>query len=291
MLEFYLLDCLSRWLFFTPNMRQGRRKGETRDTYAWMMLLSGVMKVGLDNIPPVTLLLGIGQLAVFFLDDYTRTHSICVLPAAVWYGLEFYRLLTGVVYHLSDNHIAFNMASLLYKGIVLENALGSPRFLCLTLLLTVLSSTLFVLLAVVLSEVDLYPGAMSVCAAGFSGVLFAYTVVINHDHRVQGHTQPRLLGMQLPVLLPTKHLAWFELFMIYYLVPGSSFLGHLAGILAGLLYLTGIFHPLLSFCDGVTAASLFGGQPHINRPEPVAAPGRRAGGGNRVIRDGVIYYQ
>ena len=41
--------------------------------------------------------------------------------------------------------------------------------------------------------------------------------------------------MGLPFAVPTKYLSWVELFLIYILVPRSSFFGHLCGILAGTL--------------------------------------------------------
>jgi hypothetical protein len=50
--------------------------------------------------------------------------------------------------------------------------------------------------------------------------------------------------MGLPFAVPTKYLSWVELFLIYILVPRSSFFGHLCGILAGTLCNTP--HPL--FC-------------------------------------------
>nr|CAD7432320.1 unnamed protein product [Timema monikensis] len=38
------------------------------------------------------------------------------------------------------------------------------------------------------------------------------------------------------VLLPVRYAAWAELVLIHILVPRASFMGHLAGILAGLIY-------------------------------------------------------
>ncbi len=38
------------------------------------------------------------------------------------------------------------------------------------------------------------------------------------------------------MLVPTQYLYWFELVLIHLLVPGSSFFGHLCGIVAGILY-------------------------------------------------------
>ena len=39
------------------------------------------------------------------------------------------------------------------------------------------------------------------------------------------------------LLVPARFAAWAELILIQMFVPGVSFLGHLGGILAGLLYL------------------------------------------------------
>ena len=37
--------------------------------------------------------------------------------------------------------------------------------------------------------------------------------------------------------IPTKYAAWAELALIQLLVPNASFLGHLCGIAAGLIYI------------------------------------------------------
>lgn len=66
-------------------------------------------------------------------------------------------------------------------------------------------------------------------AAGFSGVLFAMKVVLNS--RSDDYTN--VYG----VLVPSRYAAWAELILIQMFVPDVSFLGHLSGILAGLVYL------------------------------------------------------
>jgi len=66
-------------------------------------------------------------------------------------------------------------------------------------------------------------------SAGFSGVLFAMKVVLNS----QSDDYTNVYG----VLVPARYAAWAELILIQMFVPGVSFLGHLSGILAGLVYL------------------------------------------------------
>lgn len=83
----------------------------------------------------------------------------------------------------------------------------------------------------------------SECAVGFSAVLFAMKMVLNWD-------SPDFTNVY-GVLLPSRYAAWAELFLIQMFVPGTSFLGHLCGILAGLIYvnsgplLRGSFSPFV----------------------------------------------
>lgn len=66
-------------------------------------------------------------------------------------------------------------------------------------------------------------------AVGFSGVLFAMKVVLNSPS--ENYTYVHGL------VVPARYAAWAELVLIQMFVPGVSFLGHLGGILAGILYL------------------------------------------------------
>lgn len=46
------------------------------------------------------------------------------------------------------------------------------------------------------------------------------------------------------ISFPTQHAAWLELVLISMITPNASFLGHLAGILAGFLYMHGLVHAI-----------------------------------------------
>ncbi|GMN60048.1 hypothetical protein TIFTF001_029135 [Ficus carica] len=66
-------------------------------------------------------------------------------------------------------------------------------------------------------------------AVGFSGVLFAMKVVLNS----QCESYTNMFG----VIVPSHYTVWAELIPNQMLVPGVTFLGHLGGILAGILHL------------------------------------------------------
>ncbi|WCJ39664.1 RHOMBOID-like protein 14 [Euphorbia peplus] len=122
------------------------------------------------------------------------------------------------------------MISLMWKGVQLETSMGSSQFASMVASLLTISQGISLLLSNSLLLFFHYPTPFySEYAVGFSGVLFAMKVVLNS----QSHHYTFLHGL----ILPARHAAWAELLLIQMFVPRVSFLGHLAGILAGLLYL------------------------------------------------------
>jgi len=62
-----------------------------------------------------------------------------------------------------------------------------------------------------------------------AGVIFALKVLTSRE------TPPGREWVQF-IWVPTRYAAWAELILIHLLVPNASFMGHLAGILSGLIY-------------------------------------------------------
>lgn len=124
----------------------------------------------------------------------------------------------------------YNMISLMWKGVQLEGMLGSKQFAVMVTVLLGLSHGLVVVASSLLARFTESTGPLySECSVGFSGVLFALKVVLNWNS--PSHTN--VYG----VLVPSRYSAWVELAVIQMFVPGTSFLGHLCGILAGVIYM------------------------------------------------------
>jgi len=167
----------------------------------------------------------------FFCILYVFCFYICIsilLPFKVNLG---WRLFTAPFLHGNEMHLLYNMSSLLWKGRILESHMGSSRFALLCLVFTGLSSAIEVFASLVLDRVFAYGGPLRTLSVGFSGVLFALKVILQSKQRGVSHV------FSIPV--PSEHLYWAELIIVSLIYPQASFLGHLCGILTGLLYTRG----------------------------------------------------
>lgn len=158
--------------------------------------------------------------------------SVCLSVQAVLKWKEYERLFLSAFEHADDIHLYYNMLSFLAKGRTLERHFGSPYFAYLLSVFTVLTSVTYVGLEVLLSEIFHDKGYYKICAVGFSGVIFALKVLTTHYWET-GHR--RYFGMRVSA----KYAVWVELLAIQLMVPNASFVGHLAGILVGVMYTQG----------------------------------------------------
>ncbi|XP_065267072.1 rhomboid-related protein 4 [Emys orbicularis] len=218
---------------------QRRRRGVD---VGLILLLSQVFQVGLENIPPVTL--GTLALNVFlFLKPLKPLLKVCISVDQCYYQKDWQRLLLSPVHHADDWHLYFNMVSLLWKGIKLERKLGSVLFGYIIAVFSVLIGIVYMVLEFALAGLLNDPSYKMNCAVGFSGVLFALKVLNNHYH--PGGTS-NIMGIRVS----GRYACWLELVAIHLCSPGTSFAGHLAGILVGLMYTLGPLKMLMKATAG-----------------------------------------
>ncbi|GAA6087272.1 rhomboid-related protein 4 isoform X1 [Tachysurus ichikawai] len=207
-----------------------------------LLLASQVFQLGTDNIPPATLVT-LGLNVYLFLFPVKPIMQTCVSIQQVFWRGDWHRLLLSPFHHVDDWHLYFNMVSFLWKGVKLERRLGTAWFAYILSVFSLLTGLVYLLLEAGLTELmDDWSFSMQ-CAVGFSGVLFGLKVVNNYYNPG---------GVQYIIGFPVskRYACWVELVLIHILNPGTSFVGHLSGILVGLLYTTGPLRTLMQTCAG-----------------------------------------
>jgi len=175
-----------------------------------------------------------------------------------------HRIILPAFIHVDDIHLYYNMLSFTWKGIQLEPRLGSERFLLLIVYSIFSAHTLFVLIAWSLDAlgVEEEVSGMYTCAVGFSAVLFSLKYILNQmtssDTSNGSIPTSRVYGMEVSL----KYACWVELVVISLITPNASFIGHLSGILAGMIYLkcTSYFNQVSNTGTRYTYTSAFLGR-------------------------------
>jgi membrane associated rhomboid family serine protease len=146
---------------------------------------------------------------------------------------QFYRVVSATFCHLNLMHLVFNMYGLFTLGVV-EAVRGSYYYLQYTVLLILLSEALFLGCVHVLAVTGLcgrrWPRLVDSSAVGYSGVLYGWMTLAQQASASFAIPLP-LVGISLPLsVAPFVSLVINQL-----LIPQASLLGHLGGLLAGLL--------------------------------------------------------
>lgn len=161
------------------------------------------------------------------LDWDLQQFTMC--PRLVLYLHEWYRVITGALFHANLMHIGMNMMSTFGISTLLEKRLGTLRHLLSTLWAILLTSLIYLGVSYALF---LFLGEtkwMYQHSVGFSGILFHMTVL---ECNLSTTRSRSLFGF---VNVPTYLYPWALLILLQMFMPNLSFLGHLSGILTGTL--------------------------------------------------------
>lgn len=197
---------------------------------------------------PVTLAL-VGLNAIAFLRpnvnlgrhiiNWPSTSSSCISVQTVYYQREWVRVVLAPFIHADSFHLYYNMVSFIWKSRTLEKHYGSGYFAYMVAVFSVLTGFVYLVINYVVAEVSDTWFYVRTCAVGFSGVIFALKVVTTH-------LTPAGASYVMGIPIPSRLAVWAELILISVLFPRVSFVGHLAGILVGLAFVSG---PLKKIMD------------------------------------------
>jgi membrane associated rhomboid family serine protease len=126
---------------------------------------------------------------------------------------EYWRLVTSGFLHAGLLHLAFNMYFIYVLGLMLEPALGTPRFLAVyfaSLLMGSFGALLF------------SPLEVTVGASGAAFGLLGCAIIVAHARRIDIWASGLMMTLLLNLALSVA-------------IPGISIGGHLGGLIGGLL--------------------------------------------------------
>ncbi|KAM9981182.1 hypothetical protein ACTFIY_003508 [Dictyostelium cf. discoideum] len=179
----------------------------------------------LDTLPLMTRFFFILCVILFLIQIILQIQifSICFSPKLLSMDFinNFYKMIISNFFHLNLLHILFNMLSFIPLGTVLErNKFGMGYYL------------------------DIGYSYYS-CSVGFSGCIFALlTIHCFNDNLVSLYGVTRI---------PAKLYPWAILIITNFILPMTSFVGHLSGILIGILYMKGYLNCFIlserRFCE------------------------------------------
>lgn len=148
---------------------------------------------------------------------------------------QLWRAVTAAFAHYSVLHLALNVAAVFQLG-ALERRGGTLAYVRASVLVLLAGTALAAALRHAAVRVLHCARARDTVAVGYSGVAFGLMAL----EAARAHSSGRalaLLGVRVPALLAP----FLALALTQVLVPRASFVGHLAGILAGLAVAAGAF--------------------------------------------------
>ena len=161
---------------------------------------------------------------------------------------DIFRFVKSAFVHFDSYHLYYNISSLLWKGCFLEVAMGTKKFLVMTVFLLI-ASGLFVTWMTHHMQDLRFPLMASLHYQSVSEhVLWVHNRIQLRAVRIQGgfsllpcesslDVSPfRSIQSRFGLPASSSLFSWIELFYMS-LFPNVSFLGHLSGMLAGYLYI------------------------------------------------------
>lgn len=202
---------------------QGRRPAPQRTVRRTQRTIAGLeapATVGLVALNVLVYLVTVYQGAGVSQPGGSLFNDGALVGAAIRLDGDWYRLVTAMFLHASLLHLAFNMLALYWLGTIVEQALGTGRFLLLYFVSGIAGSAG----ALLLSD----PFAVTVGASGaIYGIMGALLVL---EYRATGSFAGQALGLIVLNLALT------------FAIPNISIGGHLGGLAGGILATFALAH-------------------------------------------------
>ncbi|KAF7257583.1 hypothetical protein EG68_05202 [Paragonimus skrjabini miyazakii] len=162
----------------------------------------------------------------------------CVSLQSLIIKAKWYNIFVSHFCHVNEWHLYHNLTGFIRHAVYMEKMIGCKNLIKVLVDLLFRSQLFHLILNNVLYIWTSDEGYANDCYIGISGLVFAINVLSNFS--IKGHWEVATpLGTRLHI--SKSLIAWLDLFLIQFPIPTSSFVGHCAGVLAGLSYKTAYF--------------------------------------------------
>lgn len=188
------------------------------------------------SFPLATASLAALQVYLHWQAAYRRYHNRCASLATILEDGHWSRVVSAAFHHEDHLHLAVNAVSFLWKGWLLEMALGTPQFVLAISKLILLVGAINTLISLALSALHGVPSYDASCMSTFAGVLVALKII---NEKAPALKTFRLGPLELE--LPPPRITWLELLVLHYFTKSIATLT--SGLLVGLLFSESVVNP------------------------------------------------
>lgn len=139
---------------------------------------------------------------------------------------EYLRMIASNIFHLNFPHFFFNMIGFYKISSIIEMIYGK-KYWIIIFVIGIFSNIINILIS--LLGIYFYKNYYTYYThyLGLSNIIFGIRALYYHKL----NTNVVVFGQ----IVNSRYVVWIELFFVNFLIPNSSFLGHLSGITSGLL--------------------------------------------------------
>ena len=169
---------------------------------------------------------------LFFVYTSNNTLSLnyfSIIPYRIIEYNEYYRIFTNIFTHGNVIHLFLNMISL--SGLIEKLNIRNLILTYYTTGLIIIYGFVYVGLSLIFKILFNYNKFYYTGSIGFSGIIFG----LLHLYSVR-NTNTYFIFLNYKIKM--KYYSYFQLLFIYLILPNTSFIGHISGIVSSLLLLS-----------------------------------------------------
>ena len=159
---------------------------------------------------------------------------------------QLWRVVTYCILHANVPHLVLNMIALLQLGFLMETRMGPVFFLKAIGLVNLIATVLYCAICYAVDLTLSQSTCINTITIGFSGILFGLLSIESMRGGISNAAKVSLYGI---VNVPKWTVPWCLVALMYILIPSSSLLGHISGILAGYIFRITCFNMDDDFVD------------------------------------------